>query len=630
MSSPPITGNNDLDAYLYSLQLGIEATGTGTGTAAPTTVNSNDIVADYYPNQYMQVRYADDNVGTNISVDQANKKFYGLYNSNSSLASNNPADYTWFELTDTFGTDKSLFFTVLRGRNIKLIVSTVIPTVYWAECPTTYIDLDIISEGFLDNTDFQDGYEPVAIVNGLPNASAYTGPNIVYDTITNKMYRWQAGQWWSNVLAADIEGALGYANFSNSLRPVEVVATLPTTGNFVGRVVLLISDGKIYRYTATGWSAAVPTTDLTGTITGTQINDGSISGTKFASGIEPVSIVTSVPTVKATSTIFNTTDGKLYRWNGTAYIATVLSTDISGTLADAQIAALAASKITGQLSDTQLAAIAAAKITGQITGTQITDGSISTAKIAAGAVTASQIAADTITASQIAAGAITASELSAGAVTTAKLAAGAVTANEIAANTITSSQIAANTITASQIAADTITAGQIAAGAISASELSANAVTANAIAANAVTTAKLDALAITADKIAANAITAGKIATDAVTAGTVAAGAITSDKLAANSVIAGKIAAGVITATELAAGSVTANKMSVTDLSAISANLGTITGGSLNINNKFVVDTIGNTSIKSATTGERLEITNTTIRVYDANGVVRVKIGNLT
>ena len=629
MSSPPITGNNDLDAYLYSLQLGIEATGTGTGTAAPTTVNSNDIVADYYPNQYMQVRYADDNVGTNISVDQANKKFYGLYNSNSFLASNNPADYTWFELTDTFGTDKFLFFTVLRGRNLKLIIASVIPTTYWAECPTTYIDLDVISEGYIDNTDFFDGYEPVAIVNGLPNASTYTGPNIVYDTVTNKMYRWQAGQWWSNVLAADIEGALGYANFSNSLRPVEVVSALPTTGNFVGRVVLLISDGKIYRYASTGWTAEVPTTDLTGTITNTQIANGSISGTKFASGIEPVTIVTTVPTVKSTSTIFNSTDGKIYKWNGTAYIATIPSTDISGTLADAQIASLAASKVTGQLTDTQLAAISAAKVTGQIAGTQITDGAISTAKISAGAVTANEIAANTITAAKIATGTITATQLAAGSVTTAKLAAGAVTANEIAANTITASQIAANTITSSQIAADTITAGQIAAGAISASELAANAVTANAIAANAVTTAKLDALAITADKIAANAITAGKIATDAVTAGTVAAGAITSDKLAANSVIAGKIAAGVITATELAAGSVTASKISVTDLSAINANLGTITGGSLNIASKFIVDSSGNATIKSSTTGERLEITNSTIKVYDAAGIVRVKIGNL-
>jgi hypothetical protein len=419
MSSPPITGNNDLDAYLYSLQLGIEATGTGTGTAAPTTINANDIVADYYPNQYMQVRYADDNVGTNISVDQANKKFYGLYNSNSFLASNNPADYTWFELTDTFGTDKSLFFTVLRGRNIKLIVSTVIPTVYWAECPTTYIDLDIISEGFLDNTDFQDGYEPVAIVNGLPNASAYTGPNIVYDTITNKMYRWQSGQWWSNVLAADIEGALGYANFSNSLRPVEVVSVLPTVGNFIGRVALLISDGKVYRYTDTGWSSNVPAVDLT----------------------------------------------------------------------------------------------------GQITTTQITDGAIQTAKLAANAVTANEIAA--------------------------------------------------------------------------------------------------------------NAITAGKIATDAVTAGTIAAGAISADKLAANSVIAGKIAAGAVSATTIAAGAVSADKISVTNLSAISANLGTITGGSLNIASKFIVDSSGNATIKSSTTGERLEITNSTIRVYDAAGVVRVKIGNL-
>ena len=190
----------------------------------------------------------------------------------------------------------------------------------------------------------------------------------------------------------------------------EIVATLPIADNFIGRVVFLTTDGRLYRNTTgaagtSGWTTAVP------------------------------------------------------------------STDISGTLTSAQIDSLAASQITGQLSDTQLAAIAAAKITGTITGTQITDGAITTAKISAGAITSNQIAANTIVAADIAAGAITATEISAGAVTTAKLAAGAVTASTIAADTITAAQIAANAITASEIATNAITTDKVSAGAITAAKI---------------------------------------------------------------------------------------------------------------------------------------------------------------
>jgi hypothetical protein len=67
----------------------------------------------------------------------------------------------------------------------------------------------------------------------------------------------------------------------------------------------------------------------------------------------------------------------------------------------------------------------------------------------------------------------------------------------------------------------------------------------------------------------------------------------------------------------------------VGSLSALSANLGSITAGSLNINNKFVVDASGNTTINSGTSGARMELTNSTLKVYDASGVLRVKIGNL-
>jgi hypothetical protein len=62
----------------------------------------------------------------------------------------------------------------------------------------------------------------------------------------------------------------------------EIVATLPLTDLFEGRVVFLTSDDKLYRYTGAAWTAAVPAVDITGTITETQIGTDAITTPKIA------------------------------------------------------------------------------------------------------------------------------------------------------------------------------------------------------------------------------------------------------------------------------------------------------------------------------------------------------------
>ena len=101
----------------------------------------------------------------------------------------------------------------------------------------------------------------------------------------------------------------------------------------------------------------------------------------------------------------------------------------------------------------------------------------------------------------------------------------------------------------------------------------------------------------------------------------VVTGSISGNALATNSVDADK----------LAANSVTADKIAVNSLSAINANMGAITSGSLNIGSgRFVVNTSGDLTVKSAITGARTELTSKTYKVYDASGVLRVHIGDLT
>ena len=324
----------------------------------------------------------------------------------------------------------------------------------------------------------------------------------------------------------------------------EIVASLPLTDLFEGRVVFLTTDDKLYRYTGAAWTTAVPAADISGTLADAQI--AALAASKITGQL---------------------TDTQL---------AAIAAAKVTGQLTNAQIADLAATKVTGQLTDAQIAAIAAAKVTGQITTTQITDDAVTSAKIVAGAVTASEIAAGAVVAGKIAANAVTATEIAAGSITTAKIAANAVTANEIAANTITAAKIAAGTITSNEIAANTITAADIAAS------------------------------TITATEIAAATITGAKIAAGTIAAGNIAANTITASEIAANTITATQIATNAITADEIAAGAVTAAKMSVTELSAITATIGTL---------------------RTATTGARLEIASNQIRVYDSSNVLRVRLG---
>lgn len=130
----------------------------------------------------------------------------------------------------------------------------------------------------------------------------------------------------------------------------EIVSALPTTNLFEGRVVYLTGDDKLYRYNGTSWIKEVD---------GADIKASSLQTAAFASGIEPVAIVSSVPGTKSTSTIFNTADGKLYRWNGSAYITAISGLDI---------------------------------VADSITAGQIQAAAIGTSELAAGAVTAKKLA----------------------------------------------------------------------------------------------------------------------------------------------------------------------------------------------------------------------------------------------
>jgi len=107
-------------------------------------------------------------------------------------------------------------------------------------------------------------------------------------------------------------------------------------------------------------------------VTGAKLAAQAVDATKFAASIEPVRVVTQLPTSRVAAYV--TFNGEAYRWNGAAYVKTV----------------------------------ATAELTGQLIGSQIADLAIVASKIADGIITGSKLAADTITGNNLAIGSVTA------------------------------------------------------------------------------------------------------------------------------------------------------------------------------------------------------------------------------
>lgn len=73
--------------------------------------------------------------------------------------------------------------------------------------------------------------------------------------------------------------------------------------------------------------------------------------------------------------------------------------------------------------------------------------------------------------------------------------------------------------------------------------------------------------------------------------------------------------------TNIVANSVTADKMNVNKLSSLTSDLGDITGGSLNINNKFIVDNLGNMKSVNGEFSGKIDATSGTLKNLTANNL---------
>ena len=427
-----------------------------------------------------------------------------------------------------------------------------------------------------------------------------------------------------DMLLDELEASIPAVAFAAGLEPISVVSTLPAVSGYTGpSIVLLSTDGKLYRFVDGAWTAAVPTVDLTGTIASLQIADDAVTNAKIAIDAIQGDVIAAGAITETTIAADAVTNAKI------AIDAVRANVIEAGAITSAKIAAdaITATKLADDAVTNSKIAVDAIQANvieaGAITETKIGDSAITTAKIDANAITAAKIDA----------GAVTATEIASNAITSAKIDAGAVTATEIASNAITAAKINANAITSAKIDTGAVTATEIASNAITSVKINAGAVTASEIASNAITAVKINAGAITANKIATDAVTADSIEAGAITAGAIAAGAINAtniiadnmilaDAIASNAITAAKIQAGAIGASEIAAGVITSGK--------IAAN--TIEASKLKIDSNFLAESgTGELMLKTVSSNDGSGVKYENLS-FDAVGVIAqtLQSGNLT
>lgn len=391
----------------------------------------------------------------------------------------------------------------------------------------------------------------------------------------------------SQIVSNDIANqAIGRTKFAASIEPIEVFPgpTIPATKT----TSTIFVNGKLYRWNGSAYTASIDASD---------IPQATLDASKFVSGIEPVTLVTSglLPTTKSTGVILY--GNELYRWNGAAYVKSVAAADISGTVSASQIAAvvgannlvLNSSFEADSLGWTLPSGATLVNTTNAMFGTRVlqqvnasaTDNPV-TQTLSLRPRTTYRISGYrrivSVTGGAFSdrlVGVIT-DEISAIA-TSSTITSGAWVRFSVTLNT-PSTVTNARLVLYGVVGTTMWDAIQITEGDLLTSysprvdEILPGSVGSNELAANSVVAAKIAAGAVVADKLAANAVTADKIAANAVTADKILAGSVTATKLAANSVTAGVIAAGAVSANAIAAGSVNASHVRIGDFTNLILN----------------------------------------------------------
>jgi len=304
MINPPITGNDDLDSWLYNLSLeAADGFGGGGGTTITNIYNgTNEEAADpstgvsvEYPHQYIHIKYADDNIGTGFSNVPTNKLYWGIHNNASLSESTNVADYTWFQTQSGFGSLTSLYYLILGGNQIKFAIATTQPDYKWLVDAGLAVDLHtIVPSATISFTELMDN----AVTELKVASSAITATKINVAALDQALGDLRI----NTVSAAQLvtDSVTGDAIAASAVTAVAIAAGAVTTTKLEAGAVIsekiaagAVTADKITVNSLSAVSAnmgaitagslnavSITGSSITGTtITGNTINGGSINGT---------------------------------------------------------------------------------------------------------------------------------------------------------------------------------------------------------------------------------------------------------------------------------------------------------------------------------------------------------------
>lgn len=176
---PPRTGDSELDAFLLTISRAVND-----NTQPPTEKNEGTgliidpvtTLVNRYKYRYLQVRYADDKQGTGFGTATTNKKYWGVFNSQSSTVSNDWSVYTWYPYDPRNDTatieNRNPYYKVLGGRGADIAFGNAAPDNNWLPLPASFvIDLDdLIPPNSIDTADLKD--------------DAVTGPKLADNSVS--------------------------------------------------------------------------------------------------------------------------------------------------------------------------------------------------------------------------------------------------------------------------------------------------------------------------------------------------------------------------------------------------------------------------------------------------------------
>lgn len=182
-------------------------------------------------------------------------------------------------------------------------VSTYAAGVWSSEIVVTTPDLKVPASGLAP--DVFDLISDTAELAGVKPVSTLPATGDKVDQIVmlvppGRLYRWTGSAWTSNLFAGVEAGSLDIAAFAANIRPPELFATLPTTGNSDGRTVYRTSDNTMWQRRAGAWVNLNAAELIVGQLVAGQIAAGAIGATQIAAK----AIVASKMAIGDTSNIF--------------------------------------------------------------------------------------------------------------------------------------------------------------------------------------------------------------------------------------------------------------------------------------------------------------------------------------